>query len=228
MGREIIEIIILATIAGFLVLRLRSVLGRRTGNERPPPKEIASQRPADAHGDGNVVELPDRGRRAEMGDADAPVIDESNPAAAGLTQIQIADRNFNPADFVGGARAAFEMIVHAFATGDTGTLRTLLSEEVFENFSAEIQSRIADKETLETTIIGIKSADIIDARLDGTDAFVEIKFVSEQVNVRRDTDGRVVEGDPNQITDIIDLWTFSRNLRSRDPNWKLVATREPN
>lgn len=226
MGREIIEIIILATIAGFLVLRLRSVLGRRTGNERPP-KEIIPPRPADAHSDGNVVELPDRGRRAQADGIGTPVIDENDPAAAGLTQIQIADRNFNPAEFVGGARSAFEMIVHAFATGDTGTLRNLLNDEVYENFTAAIESRIADKETLETTIIGVKSADIVDARLDGTEAFVELKFVSEQVKVTRDTDGRVVEGDPNQIIDIIDLWTFSRNSRSRDPNWKLVATREP-
>ena len=102
------DIIILAMIAGFLILRLRSVLGRRTGNERPPPKDVLTHRRQDANADGNVVDLPDRGRRDQDPEEDiataAQTIDESNPAAAGLTQIQIADNSFNPREFVGGAR----------------------------------------------------------------------------------------------------------------------------
>ena len=145
-----------------------------------------------------------------------------------LTQIQIADNAFNPGEFVGGARSAFEMIVHAFATGDTGTLRNLLSDDVFDNFSSAIKARLEAAETLETTVIGVKSVDIIDARLDGRQAFVTVKFVSEQVNVTRDAEGHVIDGDPNHVSEVTDLWTFSRNTRSRDPNWKLVETRSPN
>ena len=221
------DIIILAMIAGFLILRLRSVLGRRTGHERPPPEDVLNHRRQDA-GDGNVVELPDRGRRDEDVAPESQTIDESNPAAAGLTQIQIADNSFNPKEFAQGARSAFEMIVHAFATGDTGTLRNLLSDDVFDNFSSAIKARLEAAETLETTVIGVKSADIIDARLDGRQAFVIVKFVSEQVNVTRDAEGHVIDGDPNHVSEVTDLWTFSRNTRSRDPNWKLVETRSPN
>lgn len=226
------DIIILAMIAGFLILRLRSVLGRRTGNERPPPDDVVTHRRQDANADGNVVDLPDRGHRDQDLEEDsataAQTIDGSDPFAAALTQIQIADNSFNPREFVGGARSAFEMVVHAFATGDSGTLRNLLSDDVFDNFSSAIKARLEAAETLETTVIGVKSVDIIDARLDGRLAFVTVKFVSEQVNVTRDAEGHVIDGDPNHVSEVTDLWTFSRNTRSRDPNWKLVETRSPN
>lgn len=222
------DIVILAMIAGFLVLRLRSALGRRTGHERPPPDDLAGKRRKDANAEGNVVELPDRGP-IEGRAAEAPEgIDESNPAAAGLTQIQIADSSFNPAQFTAGARQAFELVVNAFAMGDTGALRNLLSDDVYDDFSAAIQARLEARETLETTVISVDSADIIEARLDGRQAFVTVKFVSEQVKVTRDAEGHVINGDPNQVTDNSDLWTFSRNTRARDPNWKLVETRIPN
>ena len=151
-----------------------------------------------------------------------------DPLAAGLTEIRIADPNFNPAEFQQGAQSAFEMIVQAFADGDVKTLRNLLNDEVFENFSGAIEQREQAGETLETTIVGIKSAEAIEARVDGRMAFVVMKFVSEQVNVTKDKDGAVVDGDPNQVTTITDIWTFARNTRARDPNWLLVETRSPN
>lgn len=229
MGGEFhfLDIIILAMIAGFLILRLRSVLGRRTGHERPP-KDLMSRRTRESGSDGNVVELPDRGRRDGEATSGAQASQSDDPTAAALTQIQIADRTFESAEFVTGARTAFEMVVHAFATGDTGTLRSLLSDDVFENFDAAIKSRIEAGETLESTVITIRAADIVDARLDGRQAFVTVKFVTEQVNATRDSEGRVVDGDPNHVAEVTDIWTFSRNLRSRDPNWKLVETRSPN
>jgi predicted lipid-binding transport protein (Tim44 family) len=222
-GFAFFDIVFFAMVAAFLILRLRSVLGRRTGNEnserwtsRPPQPSNRADVPD------NVSRLPDRGRAA----GDAPMIDATpgSPLEAGITQIRVADSSFDPRDFLGGARAAFEMIVDAYAQGDTSALRPLLSDEVYENFAAAIRSRQQAKQKLDTTLVGIKSADIIEARMESRNAFVTVKFVSEQINVTRDADGAVVEGDPQHIAVITDVWTFSRNMRSRDPNWTLVAT----
>jgi len=227
-GFQFLDIVLFAMVAAFLVLRLRSVLGRRTGHEQQRQDPI-SRRQQEPESEGNVVELPNRnaGQQGEGADA-AAEIDPNDPLAAGLTRIRIADGGFDPAEFVQGARGAFEMIVHAFATGDRSTLKNLLAEDVFENFNEAIDQRFEAEQTLETTIIGIKSAEIVEADMDGRDAAVTVKFVSEQVNVTRDSEGRIIEGDPNQVTDITDIWTFRRNTRSRDPNWKLVETRSQN
>lgn len=220
------DIIILAVIAGFLIFWLYSVLGRRTGHERPPEDAFSQRR--DTQSEGNVVELPDRGHRTDNPDHAAPSVESDDPIAAGLTQIQIADSSFTKDTFLQGARSAFEMIVHAFATGDNSTLRNLLDDQVYDNFAAAIKARITAKETLETSVISIRSADIVDARMDGRNAMVTVKIVSDQVNATRDEEGRVIDGDPNYVDQITDIWTFSRNTRSRDPNWKLVETRSPN
>ena len=127
--------------------------------------------------------------------------------------------------FVGGARSAFEMIVHAFASGDTATLRPLLSDEVYERFAEAIRHRVEAKETHETTLVAIKSADIEEAELNGRTAFVTMKFVSDQINVTRTADGQIVDGEPDHVVEKTDFWTFARNTRSQDPNWLLVATR---
>ena len=123
-----------------------------------------------------------------------------------------------------GAKIAFEMVITAFAGGDTKTLRPLLSNDVFEDFSGAIKARLDKKENLESTLVGISEADIIEAELQGKTAFVTIKFVSEQINVTRDAEGEVVDGDPGGVATVTDIWTFARNTRSRDPNWTLVAT----
>ena len=226
MGDGFLDIILFAMIAAFLVLRLRSVLGRRTGHERPPPDTLARPR-ADAKANDNVVELPDRtGDPAK--DAEFVAEASDDPLAAGLTQVRIADSSFEPEGFLTGARSAFEMIVHAYASGDVKTLRNMLNDEVYENFSSAVKEREAAKETLETTIIGIKKAEAIEARVDGRMAFVTVKILTEQVNVTRDKDGAVIDGDPNRITEVTDIWTFARNTRARDPNWTLVETRSSN
>lgn len=222
-GFAFFDIVFFAMVAAFLILRLRSVLGRRTGNENPD-RWTTRVPPAASRGDAdNVARLPDRstqtGETAEP--AAAPV---GSPLEASLTQIKVADPNFEPRGFIDGARAAFEMIVSSYAQGDTATLRPLLSDEVYDNFAAAIRSRQQAKHTLETTLVGIRSAEIIEARMDGRTAFVTVKFVSEQINVTRDAGGQVVEGDPQAIANVTDLWMFSRNTRSRDPNWLLVAT----
>jgi predicted lipid-binding transport protein (Tim44 family) len=223
-GFAFFDIVFFAMVAAFLILRLRSVLGRRTGNEKPE-RWTTRQPPAGRpEAPDNVARLPDRSRPA----ADVAPLDLStaSPREAGLAQVRAADSSFDPRTFVEGARGAFEMTVGAYAQGDTATLRPLLADEVYENFAAAIKARQQAKQTLETTLVGIKSADIIEARMDNRTALVTVKFVSEQINVTRDAGGAVVEGDPQQIAAVTDVWTFARNTRSRDPNWLLVATSE--
>jgi predicted lipid-binding transport protein (Tim44 family) len=239
-----IEIVILAAVAAFFIFKLRSVLGKRTGHEERPefdPFKNAEDRTKEG-GDEKVVKLPDRagerdkaGRRLDEEElieeplpetAAAEVAD--TPLAAALTQIKLADRAFDKDQFLAGARAAFEMVIGAFAAGDAKSLRPLLANDVYDDFSGAIKEREEAEQTLETTLIGITSAEIIEAELRQKTAFVTVKFVSEQVNVTRDSESRIVDGDPNHVAKVTDIWTFARNTRSRDPNWALVATRSPN
>jgi len=151
---------------------------------------------------------------------------DGSPLGAAFTQIRLADPAFDPQRFSEGAKAAFEMIVTAFAQGDTASLRPLLADDVYENFAAAIKGRQDAKQTLETTLIGIKSAEIIEARMEGRTAYVTVKFISEQVNVTRNAAGEVVDGDANRVAAVTDIWTFARNTRASDPNWALVQTSE--
>ena len=226
-GFQFLDIILFAMIAGFLVLRLRSVLGRRTGNERPPLPDPFARRRKQAPQEDKVVRLPDRSARTPA-EAETAAAGPSDPLSAGLTQIQIADPSFSPPDFLRGATAAFEMIVAAFAKGDTKTLRPLLNDSVYADFSAAIAERQKSGHRHETTVVGITSADTLEARLEGRVAFVTVKFVTEQTNVTRDAAGAIVDGDPERAASVTDIWTFARNTRAKDPNWTLVETRSPN
>lgn len=217
-GYQIIDIVVFAVIAGLLVLRLRSVLGRRTGTEQrrdpfPPP---AGETPPE-----KVVPLPPPRGRA------APPAEAPTPLAQGLARLTSADRSFDEKQFLAGARAAFEIIVNAFAKGDTAALQPLLSPQVYASFADAIRGRQARQEKLETNLVSIKSVDIAEAALEGDAAQVTVKYVSEQTNVTRAADGSVVEGNPDQVEEKTDLWTFARPVRSRDPNWTLVATHSP-
>ena len=234
-GFQFFDIIIFAAIAAFLVLRLRSVLGKRTGHEQEPGTKYDPFKPQ--HGEeasqDKVIPLPERDkvREPEMAEDEdlTPDFEAGSSSLAGaLTQIKLADRAFDVEAFTAGARAAFEMVIGAFAQGDTRTLRPLLSNDVYDDFSSAIKEREEANETLDTTLVGITEAEIIEAELQGKTAFVTIKFVSEQINVTRDAGGEVVDGAEDQVTSNTDLWTFARNTRSRDPNWTLVATSSPN
>jgi predicted lipid-binding transport protein (Tim44 family) len=210
------DIILFAMVAAFLVLRLRSVLGRRTGNERP--RETVLRR-AEAPAD-KVVAL---GSRNPM----PPPVVTAPPAdavAAGLERIRSADPGFDPSQFLAGARAAFEMIVSAFAGGDKARLRPLLSDDVYTPFAAAIDERATAGEALETRVIALKRLDITEAGLTGRVARVTVKFVSDQINVLRAHDGSVVDGDPDHAVEKTDFWTFIRDTGSNDPNWVLEAT----
>src|SRR5205814_1071523 len=141
-----------------------------------------------------------------------------------LAQVQDADRGFDPEQFLQGARAAFEMIVAAFAEGDKAQLRPLLSDEVFSRFAAAIDERNAAKETLETRILQLKTAEVVGAVLNGRTAQVTVELVSDQINVLRAHDGSIVDGHPDTPIEKTDFWTFVRDTRAADPNWVLVAT----
>jgi predicted lipid-binding transport protein (Tim44 family) len=211
------DIILFAMVAGFLILRLRSVLGRRTGHERRPDGVL---RRADPPAD-NVV--PVGGRRP----LPAPPLVTATPAdavAAGLERIRSADRGFDPAQFIEGARVAFDTIVSAFAAGDKAKLRPLLHDDVYNPFAAAIDERNAAGETFETRILRLQRLDIVEAGLAGRLARITTKFVSDQINVLRAHDGSIVDGDPEHPVEKTDFWTFTRDTRSPDPNWVLVTT----
>jgi predicted lipid-binding transport protein (Tim44 family) len=219
-GFPFLEIIVFAAIAGFLVLRLRSVLGRRTGTERRRDLFMRSGDAASAPE--KVVPLPARARPA----APPPTGDVASDAT-GVARIKAADPGFDETAFLSGARSAFEIIVNAFARGDTAALQPLLSDTVYASFAAAIRARRDAKETLETDLLTIKTVEIAEAAFEGDTALVTVKFVSDQINVTRGADGAVVDGDPEHVVEKTDLWTFSRSVRSRDPNWTLIATHSP-
>jgi predicted lipid-binding transport protein (Tim44 family) len=210
------DIILFAMVAAFLVLRLRSVLGRRTGNERRRNPFV--QGPA-AAGD-KVVSLAARPTPISALTAAPP----PGTVAAGVAQITAADPEFETGPFLGGARGAFELIVAAFAKGDKKGLRPLLSDDTYKSFAAAIDEREAAGETLETRIDKFKDIDIVEAGMDGRSARVTVKLASDQINVLRAHDGSVVDGNPKNLIEKTDYWTFARDTRSPDPNWLLVAT----
>ncbi len=222
-----IEIILIALVAIFLVLRLRSVLGRRTGNERPPAQDPFSPptpTPEARRDNGNVVQLP-----RPNGEPAAPSRSAGqgriDPAAAvGIEAIRKADRSFDPQGFADGARAAFEMIVGAFAKGDLASLRPLLDDATYASFEAAVKDRQTQGRVLETSLIGFDSTELVRAELRGSVAHVTMRFVTEQINVTRGADGLVVDGNPNAVERVTDLWTFARDTRSDNPNWLLVGT----
>ncbi len=222
-GNGFFDIILLAMVAAFIILRLRSVLGRRGGHEQQPPDFL---RDASEEQDGNVVHLPDRSRNEDEVRAEIEGMEDG--IAAGLTQIRAADRSFSPQTFTSGARAAYEMIVEAFAGGDRKTLKPLLSDDVMRNFDQVLKHREETGEVLEQSLVSLNSADIIEAELEGKLAKVTVKFVSEMISVTRDAAGEVIAGDPTAVQKITDIWTFVRNTRSSNPNWALAATRAPN
>ncbi|MHA1536884.1 MAG: Tim44/TimA family putative adaptor protein [Alphaproteobacteria bacterium] len=225
MNGEYLDILILAAVAAFIIFRLRGVLGRRTGNERTPPEAPgAGEKSGSAD---NVIALADREAKAERGKEKAKSKKALGPLAKGFEAIAGADASFDPENFVAGAKSAFEMIVTSFAMGDLGKIKTFLTKEVYENFSDAVEERLKAEETLETTVVGFQSATISGARMEGRHAFVTVKFVSEQINATRDAESNVVAGDAETPVDVIDIWTFTRDTKSRDPNWALAETSTP-
>lgn len=212
--------------------QLRNVLGRRTGSERPPFDPYSSPRTNNqdaAQSGDNVVSLP-RKRGAAEPDATYATIDAlAKPGGEvnkGLRAIRDADPGFDPKVFLEGAKVAYEMIVTAFASGDRKTLKNLLSREVFDGFVAAIAEREGKGEQVHSSFVGIDKADFVSAEMKGGEAHVTLRLVSQLISSTRDKTGAVVSGDPDSVAEVKDVWTFARDTRSKDPNWKLVATEE--
>jgi len=216
--------------------QLRNVLGRRTGNERPPFDPYTAGRSRDAKdakdapaAPENVVALPRKRGEPAPPDAYAAIDAFAKPGTdlnRGLRAIKDADSSFEPKGFVEGAKMAYEMIVMAYADGDRKTLKNLLSREVYDGFVAAIGEREAKAEKVQSSFVGIDKADIVAAEMKGSEAHVTLRVVSQLISATRDKAGTVIDGDPETVAEVKDVWTFARDSRSRDPNWKLVATEE--
>jgi predicted lipid-binding transport protein (Tim44 family) len=225
-------------LAVVIFIRLRNVLGRRTGNERPPYDPYT--RTEAKRVDDPVVALP-RGRTARAKMSEAPDTSPADieaklgrhatmdsPLGKSLTALMRADPGFDPGPFLDGAKSAYEMVVMAFAQGDEEALKQLLGDDVYDGFQRAIHEREERGEKLESNLVGIDKADIIETEIKNRTGYVTVKFVSELVSVTRDADGEVVEGDPKKVREVTDIWTFARDIADKNPNWKLVATEAAN
>lgn len=222
-------------LAVIIILKLRSVLGTRTGHERPPFDPLA-RRDRTQNGTDKVVPLPPRAPtrpadavsppkpNGEPATEIAPGAPANGPLATALQAILQADRGFDADHFLGGARVAYEMIVNAFAAGDRKTLRPLLSTDVFDGFDSAMTEREKAGHRVESSFIGIDKAEITEAAMRGSTAQITIRFVSKLIQATRDAQGAIIDGDATRVTEVTDVWTFARDIASRDPNWRLVAT----
>jgi predicted lipid-binding transport protein (Tim44 family) len=202
--------IIFLVAAVVIFIQLRNVLGRRTGNERPPFDPYTA------------------GRKRGEAEPAAQAIDKFTPAGTdlnkGLRAIRDADQTFEPKTFVDGAKMAYEMIVMAYADGDRKTLKNLLSRDVYDGFVQAIAEREQKNEKIQSSFVGIDKAEIVGAEMKGSEAHVTLRIVSELISATRNNAGEVIDGDPETVAEVKDVWTFARDTKSRDPNWKLVAT----
>ena len=209
--------ILLLGVAVLIFFRLRSVLGRRTGEERPKPIFRGAVTVP------NAAPAPLKPQTKPV-DERLGSVSKENPALAPLREIAAADPAFDAAAFVAGAKSAYELIVTAYAEGNRQTLRDLLSNDVYESFNAVILERETRGETTEFSFVGVLSAVITDCHLAGKMADISVKFESELVTAVRDRSGVIVEGDTKAVRRVVDIWTFARDVSSPNPNWRLVAT----
>lgn len=218
--------IVFIGLAIFVAWRLRSVLGQRTGAEQPPPEPMMRRdQPADQNG--NVVRLPG----AERSQADLPpgerwtgIAEPGSPVARGLDAVAAADPSFDARQFLDGAKMAYEMVVTSFAQGDRKVLKDLLARDVYDGFDRAITEREKAGHRAQTTFVSIDEAKIVAAEMRGRQAQVTVRFASSLISATLDASGNVVDGDPDKVANVNDIWTFARNAGTRDPNWQLIAT----
>ncbi len=227
--------LVFLALAVFVIWRLRSVLGQKTGREQPPSdpftrRETSDPPQAPSPGIDNVVRLPTGGNDRPAAPAAPPqdrwfgIAEPGSPVAHGLDEIAKTEPAFDPKGFAEGAKSAYEMIVSAFAHGDTKALKGLLSRDVYEGFEKAIQEREKRGEKAETTFVSIDKAEIVAVECRNRVAQITMRFVSKLITATRDAGGAVIEGSPETVVDVTDTWAFSRTLGTRDPNWQLVAT----
>jgi predicted lipid-binding transport protein (Tim44 family) len=229
--------ILLLAVALVVFWRLRSVSGSRTGHERPPldpfgslGRKAETDREPDGDGTGRLPRpgSPEISARGKNGAEELPVwtgyAEKDSEAAKGLEALKAAEPGFAPQEFLEGAKLAYEMIVDAFAKGDKAALKPLLSRDVYESFSKAIEARVASGQRMEFRFVGIDRAKITNAVVGGRKAAVTVEFLSEMISATFDRKNVLVDGEPTQIKHITDVWTFERDIGSRDPNWKVSAT----
>lgn len=250
--------VIIIGVAIFVLYRLRSVLGTRTGNERPPMRDIRESgeerrtqderdqqperdrhQPQDNNPIDDVVvplrpndmnpkvdpEAADRARRKFEAELER-YVPNNEPLQKTLLEIGELDPSFTPKNFINGASAAYEMVVTAFASGDRGSLKSLLEKDVYDGFEQAIKAREAENHKVDFTFVGLPNIAYVDADLDKKTASITIRFDAEVVSATRDEHGTLIEGDAERVVNIADEWTFSKNPKSRDPNWKLAGTNQ--
>lgn len=236
-GKIDIFTLIFLVLAVIIILKLRSVLGRKSGDDEARARAAAEARD-------KVVMMPRRQGPASEPAAEGPAATQTAVADAeqkirtfagantqladGLLAVRRAEQGFEPELFLRGAKQAYEMIVTAFAEGNRKTLRNLLSREVYDGFVVVITERESRGEQIDQSFVGINKADMVEVEVKKDTAQISVRFVSELITATRDKAGVVLAGDPKKIKEIIDVWTFARDISSRDPNWKLVATQAPN
>ena len=228
---NIVTLIFMAA-AVFVFLQLRSVLGKRTGHERPPMDFPGSgeDRAAEAdgaEGDDNVITLPSRDGADQYREIDR-VAKTGTALNKQLRAIKDAAPIFSPREFLSGATMAYEMIVMAFADGDRKTLQNLLSKEVYDGFADALAEREKAGETVQTNFVGIEKMDIVGAELRDNSAHVTVSVISQLISATKDNEGKIIDGDPNEVAEVRDEWTFAKDVRDRDPNWKLISTEPEN
>ncbi|HVV64515.1 MAG TPA: Tim44/TimA family putative adaptor protein [Rhizomicrobium sp.] len=216
---QLLDIFLIAMVAGIILFRLYTVLGRRTGHERPPQDNYRfssnPEAPA-APADELAAQSPRRGEAIEGRAGD--------PVARGIVDIKLADRSFETERFLSGARSAYEIIVSSFAKGDRAALKPLLSDEVYAAFDKAISAREKAGQQIAFTFVGFKDAKIVQAGLNDHVAEITVAFGAQFISATSDRSGAVIEGDAKTVREVTDVWTFSRDARARDPNWTLVAT----
>lgn len=216
------DIIFLGLVAVFIALRLRAMLGRNDGTDT---REVWKQASRDLPAEKPVTIIDRNVKKPVPPEEVVPVSLQDNKAVAeGLRAIRAADAQFSTTEFLAGSKLAFEWIIDAFTRGNKDKLRSLLAPEPLEHFIADIDARATSATTHEATLVSIVAADVTEASLKSSKAQITVQFTTEQVHVTRDKDKNIVEGDLSAIEKVVDVWTFERDISSRDPNWKIVAT----
>lgn len=217
-GFQFLDIILLAMVAAFIFLRLRGVLGKRIGHEQTPPEPEKEQEDDLNPDDDNVIQLGDHSDGEPLSSFEMSPIDKT------LSEIKRIDRSFDKETFLQGAVSAYEYIVMSFANGDRDSLKNLLADDVYDNFERSISDREDAGQKMFTDIVAINSAELLEADLIGKTAELTVKFQTEMISRTEDEEGELISGDAEPRT-VTEIWTFSKNLKSRDPNWRLLTTR---
>lgn len=214
------NIIVLAAVAAFILLRYRSMLGEQRGRD---PNEI-KKRKAELEDVERIIQLPQKAETQKLEltkEILAPYDDATRMAFLAFQRI---DTDFNPDDFLEGAKSAFEMLVTAYREGDRETLKMLLSRELYDNFDKALKAEEAEGKRTQGTVVAISKAEIREAKLKGNQATISVQFSSDQIQVTRDKDNVIIEGDASHEVEIDDHWVFTRDLKSLNPNWTIIET----